>query len=111
MKHKSLSRGPDINTETCVENVGGNKYNLVLIAAARAREIKRQNRDSDKREHVFPTLTALEEIQEGKVGQSTYEKLDQRIVNSVGRVPALHAGCRQFEPVTIHQIRTGTREA
>ena len=75
MKHKSLSRGPDINTETCVENVGGNKYNLVLIAAARAREIKRQNRDSDEREHVFPTLTALEEIQEGKVGPEYIRKI------------------------------------
>ena len=27
-----------------------------------------------------------------------------RAVNSVGRVPALHAGCRRFEPVTAHQI-------
>ena len=27
-----------------------------------------------------------------------------RIVNSVGRVPALHAGCREFESLTMHQI-------
>ena len=75
MKHKSLSRGSDIDTEACVENVGGNKYNLVLIAATRAREIKRQNRDSEKREHIYPTLTALEEIQQGKVGSEYIRKV------------------------------------
>ena len=25
------------------------------------------------------------------------------VVNSVGRVPALHAGCREFESLTMHQ--------
>ena len=76
MKHKSLSRGSDIDTESCVENVGGNKYNLVLIAAARAREIKRQNKDSEKREHVYPTLTALEEIQNGEIGLEYIRKIN-----------------------------------
>ena len=33
------------------------------------------------------------------------QKVSIWIVNSVGRVPALQAGCRQFEPVTIHQFR------
>ncbi len=78
MKHKSLSRGSEIDTESCVENVGGNKYNLVLIAAARAREIKRQNRDSDKREHIYPTLTALEEIQQGKIGYEYIRKVKSK---------------------------------
>jgi len=27
-----------------------------------------------------------------------------RVVSSVGRASALHAECRQFEPVTTHQI-------
>jgi hypothetical protein len=26
------------------------------------------------------------------------------VVNSVGRVPALHAGCREFESLTTHQV-------
>jgi DNA-directed RNA polymerase omega subunit len=63
-----LSRGTGIDTEKCVENAGGNRFNLVLIAAARAREINRHNRESDKREHVHSSITALEDIQAGKVG-------------------------------------------
>jgi DNA-directed RNA polymerase omega subunit len=64
-----LSRGPEINTEQCVKNVGDGRFDLVLIASARAREIRRQHRESDKREHIFPVVTALEEIQAGKIGK------------------------------------------
>jgi DNA-directed RNA polymerase subunit K/omega len=63
-----ISRGTEIDTDQCVDLSGGNRFNLVLIAAARAREIKRQHRESDKREHVYSNLTALLEIQSGKVG-------------------------------------------
>jgi len=69
-----LSRGTDINTELCVENVGSNRFNLVLIATARAREIRRQNTESDKREHVYSIVTALQEIQSGKIDPKTYLK-------------------------------------
>ena len=69
------SRGTLINTENCVENVGANRFNLVLIAAARAREIRRQNKDSESREHVFANVTALLEIQEGKVGSEYLKKI------------------------------------
>jgi DNA-directed RNA polymerase omega subunit len=70
-----LSRGPTIDTENCVKNVGGNRFNLVLIAAERAREIRRQNKDSDKREHVHSILTALTDIQEGRVNENYITKL------------------------------------
>ena len=30
--------------------------------------------------------------------------MNNRVVSSVGRASALHAECRQFEPVTTHQI-------
>ena len=69
------SRGTLINTENCVENVGANRFNLVLIAAARAREIRRQHKDSESREHVFANVTALLEIQEGKVGSEYLKKV------------------------------------
>jgi DNA-directed RNA polymerase omega subunit len=69
------SRGTLIDTENCVENVGANRFNLVLIAAARAREIRRQNKDSESREHVFANVTALLEIQEGKVGEEYLKKV------------------------------------
>ena len=72
---KSVSRGTLLDNEQCVENVGGNRFNLVLIAAERSREIKRQNKDSDKREHVYSAITALAEIQQGKIGEDYLRKL------------------------------------
>ena len=74
-KPLELSRGPQIDTEKCVENVGMGRFDLVLIAAARAREIKRHNRDSEKREHVHSNITALLEIQEGKIGREYLAKV------------------------------------
>ena len=66
-KPVGLSRGPEINTDVCVANIG-NRYDLVLVAATRAKEIKRQHKDSMKREHVHSNITALLEIQTGKIG-------------------------------------------
>jgi DNA-directed RNA polymerase omega subunit len=74
-KPVGLSRGPGIDTEQCVDNAGGNRFDLVLIAAARAREIKRQNRESDKREHVHSNITALEDIQAGRVGKEYLKRV------------------------------------
>ena len=75
MKSKTLSRGPNIDTEKCVENIGGNRFDLVLIATERAREIKRQNQESDKREHVYSIVSALTDIQEGSVGREYLKKI------------------------------------
>jgi len=72
MKILALSRGTGIDTELCTQMSGGNKFNLVLIASERAREIRRQNKDSDKREHVHSVVTALEEIQAGKIDGQKY---------------------------------------
>jgi len=70
-----LSRTSTIDNEQCVINSGGNRFNLVLIAAIRVREIRRQHRESQKREHIYPTLTALAEIQEGKIGKEYLRKV------------------------------------
>jgi DNA-directed RNA polymerase omega subunit len=75
MKSKTLSRGPNIDTEKCVENIGGNRFDLVLIATERAREIKRQNQESDKREHVYSIISALTDIQDGSVGREYLKKI------------------------------------
>ena len=75
MKSKTLSRGPSIDTEKCVENIGGNRFDLVLIATERAREIKRQHQESDKREHVYSIISALTDIQDGSVGKEYLKKL------------------------------------
>jgi DNA-directed RNA polymerase omega subunit len=68
LSSKALSRGPDVDTEACVRNAGGNRFDLVLIAAVRTREIRKQQSHSDKREHVFPLVTALQDVESGKVG-------------------------------------------
>lgn len=75
MRKLSDSRGTQLNNDKCVENVGQNRFDLVLIAAERAREIKRHNRESENREHIFSTVTALLEVQEGKVGREYLKKL------------------------------------
>ena len=63
---KTVSRGPSLDTDKCVEQSGGNRFNLVIMAAARSREIRRQNRESDKFEHIHSNVTALLEFQDGK---------------------------------------------
>jgi DNA-directed RNA polymerase omega subunit len=71
-KPLELSRGPSIDTEKCAVNAGGNRFNLVLIASERAREIRRQNKDSDKREHVHSVVSALQDIQAGTIDPVKY---------------------------------------
>jgi DNA-directed RNA polymerase omega subunit len=67
-----LSRGTIIDMDKCVEQAGGNRFNLVLIASVRSREISRQNKESEKREHVYSIVTALDEIQSGKINATNY---------------------------------------
>jgi len=71
-KPLDLSRGPGIDTELCAINAGGNRFDLVLVASERAREIRRQNKESDKREHVHSIVTALQEIQAGTIEPRKY---------------------------------------
>jgi DNA-directed RNA polymerase subunit omega len=56
------------DTEKCVALIG-NRFNLVLIGAIRARELKRGSRplvDNDNNSSAI--VTALKEIENGKVG-------------------------------------------
>jgi len=68
MSTNRSSRSLQIDLNQCIENVGGNRFTLVVIAAARAREISQNNRHSDKHEHIHTPLTAMLEIQNGKLG-------------------------------------------
>ena len=72
---KSLSRGTEIDTDVCVKNAGGNRFNLVLIAAARSREIARRHKDSENKTHIYPAVSALLEVQEGKIGAEYLRKV------------------------------------
>ena len=72
----TLSRGSQLDTEKCVKNVE-NKFDLVLIAAARAREIKRQHKENPNASfgQVHTNVTALLEIQEGKIGREYLKRV------------------------------------
>lgn len=75
MKSRILSRGPNIDTDKCVEmSQGAGRFAMVIAASARAREIRRRNKESDKFEHLHPIVTALLEIQEGKLDVQEYFK-------------------------------------
>jgi DNA-directed RNA polymerase subunit K/omega len=78
MKSKFESRGPSLDMDTCVVNSGGNRFNMVLIGAMRAKEIKRQNSHSDRFDHTHPVVTALLEIQEGKIGMEQLDKIPKK---------------------------------
>ena len=71
----SLSRGSSIDAEKCVKNAGGNKFNLILIAAARARELSRQHKASESTVQVNAPVTALLEVQSGEIGQEYLKRI------------------------------------
>lgn len=72
---KSLSRGPMIDTDVCVQQVGGNRFDLVIIASARARELKRQHQHGDRSIGLHAPVQALLEIQSGKIGKEYLAKV------------------------------------
>ncbi len=74
MNSKILSRGPSLDMDKIVEVFGG-RFDMVIGASLRAKEIKRNNKESLKFEHTHPVVTALLEIQEGKVGREILDKL------------------------------------
>jgi len=51
---------------------------MVIGASLRAKEIKRNNKESERFEHTHPVMTALMEIQEGKVGPEILDKLRKK---------------------------------
>jgi DNA-directed RNA polymerase subunit omega len=63
----------NIDTDRCVENVG-NRFDLVLIAAARVRELRRGHTKQVKGLNS-PTITALQEIEAGLVGREYLKKV------------------------------------
>jgi DNA-directed RNA polymerase omega subunit len=75
MKAKTLSRGPTIDTEKCVEKVGGNRFDLVLIATARARELAQRHRSAEMTTQMNAPVGALLDIQEGRVGREYLKKV------------------------------------
>lgn len=75
MGSKYHSRHEQLDVEKCVKQSGGNKFDLIIMAAQRAREIKSQNQHSVHMEHHHGVVTALLEIQSGIVDQEYYKKI------------------------------------
>jgi DNA-directed RNA polymerase omega subunit len=70
-----ISRGASIDTEKCVKESGGNRFDLIIMATQRAREIKQRNQHSMKEEHLHGVVTALLEIQDGNVEENWERKI------------------------------------
>jgi DNA-directed RNA polymerase subunit K/omega len=62
------SRSGQIDTERCVEHAGG-RYDLVIAAAQRLREMKRRARETNT--HVT-AIDALLEVQSGTFNMTDY---------------------------------------
>ena len=62
-----------ITSQEAVEKIG-NRYDLILIASIRARELKRGHIPLTSKPGGF-NVTALREIEEGKIGRNYLEKL------------------------------------
>lgn len=72
---KQSSRVSEIDMDKCVDMSGGNRFDLIIMASARAREIKRNNSHSNRHEHLHTPLTALLEFQEGKIGPEYIKRI------------------------------------
>ncbi len=62
-----------VDTDKCVENIG-NRFDLVLVAAQRARELKRGHRKLTTGNSGI-IITALKEIEEGHVTRDLLRKI------------------------------------
>jgi len=74
MKSKQLDRTQN-DTELCVKMIG-NRFNLVLVASQRVRELRRGSRPLvDNSNNSHPVVLALKEIEQGKVGIEYLNKI------------------------------------
>ena len=64
---KTPSRTPDVDIEKCVELIG-NRMNMIIIAAQRARDLQRRHTDSGNSEHRNFIIDSLLDIQHGNIG-------------------------------------------
>ena len=69
------SRGTTIDSEKCVENIANDRYLMVLIASARAKELSRLNKHSTRFEHLHTPVTALLEIESGALTAADLVKI------------------------------------
>jgi len=63
------SRQRNFDRQKCVANVGGNQYELVLYAAAHARDLDDQRKKDKSKEISNLAMDALFDIQDKTVGR------------------------------------------
>jgi DNA-directed RNA polymerase omega subunit len=61
------------NTDQCVANIG-NRYDLILVASERVRELRRGHKPKFATTST-PCVAALEEIEAGPVGRDYLKKI------------------------------------
>ena len=72
-----------ITVEDCLQNVP-NLFNLVLVAAKRARRIANGSETTVDRENDKPTVIALREIAAGHVGPEILDEVDRPNTHETG---------------------------
>jgi DNA-directed RNA polymerase subunit omega len=73
MKTTALTNSVD--TDKCVANIG-NRFELVLVAAQRARELRRGHAKMVNTKNGF-IVSALQEIEEGHIGRDYLLKVNR----------------------------------
>lgn len=68
MSTRIESRTSEIDLEKCVKQAGG-RYDLVIAAAQRLRELKRRHREDHKHQS---SIDALLEVQQGQLNMTDY---------------------------------------
>ena len=74
--------GQEIDMDLALANIGGNQFEMILIAATRAREIEATRRiainaDTKLKYRNRTVSAALQEVEEGKVGRDYLAKVRQ----------------------------------
>ncbi len=80
-----------VTVEDCLEKVD-NRFQLVLLAAKRARRIERGAEPKVEPENDKPTVIALREIAEGKIGPSLLDEPELPEMNPFADAPQPAAG-------------------
>jgi len=62
MSKQKLSRTPSLDVEKCIANFGGNKFDMIVYSAQRAREMSRKRRGNI--DYFNAPFSALMELQE-----------------------------------------------
>jgi len=74
MKTLTSSRGTQLDNDKCVGQVE-NRYDLVLVASARARELMRKHKADENPTQLNAMVSALLDVQSGLAGREYLKKV------------------------------------